>query len=72
MLGFIRREVKKPSAKLLHRIVELENQFIGNPVVGCNELYWKKRAEEAERKLVVVNESLKFILKGTQKLQEIL
>ena len=35
MLGFLRSEVKKPSAKIMHRIVELEKASGSHSVAAC-------------------------------------
>ena len=71
MLGFIRNENRKPSAALLMRISELEQQAGGNPVAIANDTTnWRERALLAERKLLQVREALDLILKGTAKLNE--
>ena len=71
MIGFIRNGQRKPSAALLLRISDLEQQACGNPVATDNEVSnWRERALEAERKLLQVREALDLILKGTTKLNE--
>lgn len=71
MIGFIRNGKRKPSAALLLRISELEQQAGGNAVlVATDATNWKERALQAERKLLQVREALDLILKGTAKLNE--
>ena len=71
MIGFIRNGKRKPSAALLLRISELEQQAGGNPVaVASDTTNWRERALLAERKLLQVREALDLILKGTAKLNE--
>lgn len=71
MIGFIRNGKRKPSAALLLRISELEQQAGGNPVAVANDTTnWRDRALQAERKLLQVREALDLILKGTSKLNE--
>lgn len=71
MIGFIRNGKRKPSAALLLRISELEQQACGNPVATTNDATnWRARALAAERKLLQVREALDLILKGTAKLNE--
>ena len=71
MIGFIRNGQRKPSAALLLRISDLEQQACGNPVATDNEVAnWRERALEAERKLLQVREALDLILKGTTILNE--
>lgn len=71
MIGFIRNGKRKPSAALLLRISELEQQACGNIVAMPNdECNWRERALSAERKLLQVREALNLILQGTTKLNE--
>ena len=71
MIGFIRNGKRKPSAALLLRISDLEQQACGNPVAVENATTnWRERALLAERKLLQVREALDLILKGTTKLNE--
>lgn len=71
MIGFIRNGKRKPSAALLLRISELEQQACGNPVATTiDATNWRERALAAERKLLQVREALDLILKGTSKLNE--
>ena len=71
MIGFSRNGKRKPSAALLMRISELEQQAGGNPVAVANDTTnWRDRALLAERKLLQVREALDLILKGTAKLNE--
>lgn len=71
MIGFIRNGKRKPSAALLLRISELEQQAGGNSVAVANDATnWRERALLAERKLLQVREALDLILKGTAKLNE--
>ena len=71
MIGFIRNGQRKPSAALLMRISELEQQACGNSVATDSDVAnWRERALLAERKLLQVREALDLILKGTAKLNE--
>jgi len=71
MIGFIRNGKRKPSAALLMRISELEQQAGGNPVAVANGATdWRERALQAERKLLQVREAIDLILKATAKLNE--
>jgi transcriptional regulator with XRE-family HTH domain len=71
MIGFIRNGKRKPSAALLLRISELEQQAGGNSVAVANDATnWRERALLAERKLLQVREAIDLILKATAKLNE--
>ena len=71
MIGFIRNGKRKPSAALLLRISELEQQAGGNSVAVANDATnWRDRALTAERKLLQVREAIDLILKATAKLNE--
>ena len=70
-LSYVLHGKRKPSAALLLRISELEQQAGGNPVAVANDATnWRERALLAERKLLQVREALDLILKGTAKLNE--
>ena len=71
MIGFIRKGDRRPSAALLLRISELEQQACGTSVATANDATnWRERALSAERKLLQVREALDLILRGTAKLTE--
>ena len=71
MIGFIRNGKRKPSAALLLRISELEQQAGGNPVAVANDATnWRERALLAERKLLQVREAIDLLLKATAKLND--
>lgn len=74
MLGFVRRGTRNPSAALLRRIRELEegeSSHSSNIVaIGFQDgVDWKKRALDAEAKLMQLRKAIQNFIKVTEHLE---
>lgn len=73
MLGFIRNGIRRPSAKLMFRITELEQSVCSNSVANLTtSIDWKERALQAEMKLQQLRKAIQNFIKVTENLESAL